>query len=178
MPQENSVRDQVVIHSPTTKDEWDHVDGLLSELMAWDVSQSRALGFNAEDVIGLFYPADIGEIRQNSAPPDGCVLLAVDGCEPLGLAAYRQLTPSACELYDVYVCPVGRRRGIGSRLLGALMNQAKSSGYRTMCLETATFMLDAHALYRALAFKEREAYRRVPEEFVAATMWMECTLQD
>jgi GNAT superfamily N-acetyltransferase len=177
MPQENSVRDDVLIRSPTTKGEWDQVDGLLSALKAWDVSQSRALGFTAEDVLDLFYPADIGEIRRNSAPPAGCLLLAVDGCEPLGLAAYRQLTPTACELYDVYVRAVSRGRGIASRLVRALMSQAKSSGYRTMCLETATFMRDAHVLYRALAFKEREPYRRIPEEFVPATMWMECSLQ-
>ena len=45
-----------------------------------------------------------------------------------------------------------------------------------MCLETAMFMRDAHSLYRALNFKVREPYRRIPAKFAAATMWMECRL--
>jgi hypothetical protein len=58
------------------------------------------------------------------------------------------------------------------------MSNAKSVGYRIMCLETAMFMRDAHCLYRALNFKAREPYRRIPAKFAVATMWMECRLVD
>lgn len=178
MAEEKAARDTVAIRSPSTEEEWQQADGLLSELKARDVRQSEALGFVPDEVIGIFYPDDIVDTRQESVPPTGCLLLAIDAEMPVGLAAYRQLTSDACELYDVYVRPSCRGRGIASQLLRALMNNAKSSGYRTMCLETATFMRDAHSLYKTLNFKTRDPYRRIPAKFAAATMWMECNLVD
>lgn len=176
MADEKAVGDRVVIHSPITDEEWQQADVLVSELKAWDMRQSEDLGFVPDDVIRIFYPDDIADTRQQSVAPAGCLLLAIDARMPVGLAAYRQLTSSACELYNVYVRPVCRGRGIASRLLQALMSNAKSVGYQTMCLETATFMHDAHALYRAVNFKAREPYRRIPAKFAAATIWMECRL--
>jgi GNAT superfamily N-acetyltransferase len=176
MTDEKAVRDTIVIRSPSTEEEWEQAGDLLSELKAWDVRQSEALGFDPDEVIGIFYTDAIGDSRRESTPPAGCLLLATDARRPVGLAAYRQLTSNACELYNVYVSPVCRGCGIASRLLRALMSNAKSVGYRTMCLETAMFMHDAHRLYRTLNFQACEPYRRIPAKFAAATMWMECRL--
>ncbi len=171
-------RDTIVIRSPRTEEEWQQVDVLLSELSAWDVRESEALGFVPDDVMSLFHSDNLGGTRQESVPPAGCLLFAIDVKTPVGVAAYRQLTSDACELHDVYVRPDCRGRGIASRLLRTLMSNAKSVGYRAMYLETATFMRDAHNLYRALNFKTREPYRKIPAKFIAATMWMECRLDD
>ena len=160
--------------SPTTEDEWRNADSLIAELKEWDVRQSQALGFDRDEVLSIFYPDDIGDIRRHSAPPDGCLLLAIDASLPVGCAAFRRLTANACELYNVYVRPTCRSRGVGSMLLQRLMSDARVAGYHTMCLETATFMHDAHNLYRSLHFQVRQPYRSIPARFAKATMWMEC----
>ena len=162
--------------TPTAKDEWRQAEILIAELKEWDVRQSEALGFDGGEVISVFYPGDIGDIRRDSVLPDGCLLLAIDASSPVGCAAYRRLTSTACELYDVYIRPPCRGMGIGSTLLQRLMRDAKVAGYRAMCLETAAFMHDAHKLYKSLHFQVRDHYRSIPTKFANATLWMECNL--
>jgi ribosomal protein S18 acetylase RimI-like enzyme len=170
------VRGTLRFIAPTTEDEWRRADILIAELKEWDVRRSQALGFDGDEVISVFYPGDIGHIRRDSVPPEGRLLLAIDANLPVGCAAYRRVTPSACELYDVYVRPTCRSMGIGSMLLQRLMRDAKVAGYRAMCLETAAFMHDAHKLYRSLHFQVRDPYRSIPGKLASATMWMECNL--
>jgi GNAT superfamily N-acetyltransferase len=162
--------------SPSTEEEWGEAEVLIAELKEWDVQQSQALGFDRDEVMSVFYPDDIGGIRRDSVPPNGCLLLAVDAGSPVGCAAFRRLTSSGCELYDVYVCPSSRGRGVGSMLLRRLKSDAKAAGYQTMFLETAVFMHTAHSLYRSFHFHARDPYRAVPSRFAKATIWMECRL--
>jgi hypothetical protein len=109
MTDDKAVSDTIVIRSPSTEEESEQASVLLSDLKAWDVRQSEALGFDPDEVIGIFYTDAIGDSRQESTPPTGCLLLATDARRPVGLAAYRQLTSNACELYNVYVSPVWSR---------------------------------------------------------------------
>jgi GNAT superfamily N-acetyltransferase len=166
-------RGAIRVLSPTSEDDWQEADLLIAELKAWDLRQSQALGFDPDEVMSVFYPDD-GDIRRDSARPDGCFLLARDAHLFLGCAAFRRLTSTACELYDVYVRPTSRGRGIGLLLLQQLIAEANAGGYHTMCLETAKFMHDAHRLYKSLQFHVREPYRSIPVMFAEATMWMEC----
>ncbi len=167
----------VEVFSPATDDEWRHAATLIAELKQWDLKQSEALGFDGEEVLRLFYPGDIDDLRRESLPPDGCLLLAMDGSVPVGCAAYRRLTADTCELYDVYVRSTSRGRRVGLRLLERLMRNSGAAGYRRMCLETATFMHDAHELYSSLGFEVRSPYRSIPATFVDATIWMERELE-
>ena len=169
-------RGAILVISPTTDHEWHHAAILIAELKEWDVRQSETLGFDGDEVRSVFYPDDIEDIRRDSAPPEGCLLLAIDGSSTVGCAAYRRLTAHACEVYDVYVRPACRGRGIGSTLLQRLVREARNAGYRAMCLETATFMHEAHRLYTSLDFQVREPYRSIPAKFEKATMWMQCNL--
>ncbi len=162
--------------SPRTGKEWGQAHALIAELKEWDVQQSRALGFDADEVMSVFYPEDIERIRHDSTPPKGRFLLAVESGSPVGCAAFRRLTSTGCELYDVFVQPRSRGRGLASMLLRRLMTYAKAAGYQTMFLETAVFMHSAHSLYRSLHFQARDPYRAVPSRFAKATIWMECKL--
>jgi GNAT superfamily N-acetyltransferase len=169
-------QDTIRLVSPDTERVWDQAAALIEELKEWDVQQSQVLGFDRNDVIRVFYPDDMGGIRRDSVPPNGRFLLAVDASSPVGCAALRRLTSSECELYDVYVRPSSRGRGVASMLLKSLMSDAKNAGYQTMLLETAVFMHNAHSLYQALHFQARGPYRVVPSKFAKATIWMECRL--
>jgi GNAT superfamily N-acetyltransferase len=176
MADEESSRSTIRIVTPTTEDEWGHADVLIAELKKWDVQQSQALGFDGTEVLNLFYPDDLWDIRRDSAPPDGRFLLAIEGSLPVGCAAFRRLTSTICEIYDVYVRPGSRGRGLGYLLMRRLMSNAELAGYQIVRLETAMFMHDAHKLYRSLHFQVRDPYRAIPSKLVDATMWMECKL--
>jgi len=163
--------------SPATEEDWRHADLLIAELKEWDAQQSQARGFDPDEVMRIFYPEEIADIRRYSVAPEGCLLLAMDAGLPVGCAAFRRLTSEACEAYAVYVRPTCRGRGIGSLLLRRLMRAAREDGYRTMCLETATFMHEAHSIYRSLHFQVCEPYRSIPARHAEATLWMECKLR-
>jgi ribosomal protein S18 acetylase RimI-like enzyme len=164
------------VFAPTSEKDWRHAGLLITELKEWDAQQSQALGFDPDEVMSVFYPDDMADIRRDSVPPLGGLLLAMDGELAVGCAAFRRLTPDTCEAYDVYVRPNCRRRGIGSILLRRLTHDAKLYGYRAMCLETATFMREAHRLYELLHFQMRAPYRSIPARHAKATLWMECKL--
>lgn len=166
----------LLLRQPDTDEEWAQADLLINEMKEWDVQECQALGLDRDDVLRTFYPADIAEIRRDSVLPNGCFLLAADADSILGCAAFHRLTATHCELYDVYVRPVARGRGVASVLLQRLMSDAKAAGYRAMVLETAIFMQDAHRIYRALKFQPCSPYRNIPPQFDAATLWMECGL--
>ncbi len=162
--------------SPRTEEEWSHADILITELKEWDARQCHALGFERDEVLSVFYPDSTSAIRHASVPPEGCFLLAIDASLPLGCAAFRRWAPGVCELFDVYVRPSSRGRGIALKLLRRLMGDAQVAGYRTMILETAVFMHRAHSLYQSLGFEARAPYRTIPAKFAKATLWMECAL--
>ena len=164
------------VFSPATEQDWRHAWRLIAELKEWDAQQSQALGFDPDEVMSVFYPDGIADIRRFSVSPSGGLLLAMDGELPVGCAAFRRLTSDACEAYDVYVRPTCRRRGIGSILLRRLMHEARTNGYRIMRLETATFMRAAQKLYKLLHFQIRDPYRSIPARYANATVWMECRL--
>jgi ribosomal protein S18 acetylase RimI-like enzyme len=168
--------DAIRIIAPANDAEWRYAEVLEAELKEWDLRQSSALGFEAGEIIEVFYPETLPDPRMYSVPPDGRMLVAMDAKEPVGSAAFRRLTSSACEAYNVYVRPSHQGRGIASALLRQLLSEARGMGYSTMCLETATFMLNAHKLYRSLSFRVRSPYRSVPDRIADVTIWMECTL--
>jgi len=162
--------------APVTEEDWIQAERLITELKEWDVQQCQPLGFDRDDVLNTFYPDDMESIRRDSVPPHGHFLLAVDASSPVGCAALRRFNDTACELYDVYVRPDARGRGVALMSLRRLMSDAKAAGYQAMLLETAVFMHSAHKIYRSLGFQNREPYRAVPSRFAGAAIWMECRL--
>lgn len=109
-------------------------------------------GFDAE-LAGL--PGDYG-------PPDGALLLAWRGAEPVGCVGLRRLDPAAAELKRLYVRPAGRGSGVGRRLAEACVERARRLGYRELKLDTVPSMQTARALYDALGFREVAPYRANP----------------
>ena len=157
--------------------EWDQVQGLIRELIDWDVRECENLGFERNDVIRTFYPDGLVDIRRQSVAPGGCFLIASCQGSPAGCAGYRPLAAKACELYNVYVSANYRGQGIGAVLVEQLQSRATAVGYRTMYLETASFMTHAHMLYRSLQFEVAPSYRPIPDRFVPVTIFMQRALQ-
>lgn len=62
----------------------------------------------------------------------------------------------------LFVRPSYRRRGIGRRLVRAVIQAAKDAGYSAMVLDTLTSLGPAMRLYERFGFKPRAPYYENP----------------
>jgi GNAT superfamily N-acetyltransferase len=84
-------------------------------------------------------------------------LAEIDG-EPVGMGALRPLAPDEAEIKRMYVRPSSRGLGVGRAILQRLIDDARTLGYRTIHLDSAPFMHEAHALYRSVGFVPSEPH--------------------
>ncbi len=95
------------------------------------------------------------------AQPEGIILIAECHDQPAGCVALGKLSNGICEMKRLFVRPENKRKGIGSALCEALMEQAIKMGYTQMRLATA--LEPPKALYQSLGFKEITPYRDIPD---------------
>lgn len=90
--------------------------------------------------------------------PRGRLLVARASSEVVGVGALKPVDSTVVEIKRMYVRPQARGQGIGRAILERLLADARTIGYRVARLETATFMREAHALYRSLGFQDRPIF--------------------
>ena len=107
-------------------------------------------------------PTDIEKagsyLRARLAAGESVVLVAED--EARRLMGFTQLYPTWCSLlagpvyvlYDLYVAPPARQRGVGRALLEAATERGRRDGKLRMTLSTARTNLTAQSLYEALGW--------------------------
>jgi ribosomal-protein-alanine N-acetyltransferase len=94
------------------------------------------------------------------------VLLAEREDVPLGFLAAQHI-PSDWELENIVVSSTERRKGIGGRLIQALMDAASESASESIFLEVRESNLPARRFYERTGFQQagvRKAYYRDPPE--------------
>lgn len=110
--------------------------------------------------------AELDDPAVRYSPPQGELLVALENDEVLGMVAYHRLTSKRCEMKRLYLTPNARGRHLGERLVDAIIDHAKASGYEEMVLDTIKPLKAAVSLYRKLGFEECEAYYDNPMDDV------------
>ncbi len=98
------------------------------------------------------------------APPEGRALLAKSGRRIAGCACLRPLSDAVCEMKRLYVKPEHRGGGIAKQLALAVIQEAKTIGYRCRRLDTLPTISAATGLYKTLGFIRIEPYHDNPIE--------------
>ena len=144
-----------------------------------DIDEARALFKEYEASLGISlcfqsFDQELANLPGDYARPSGRLLLARDGFDIAGCIALRRLDDSICEMKRLYLRPGFRGKGLGGKLVDAILNEAKLLGYSKMRLDTIPGKMDeAIKLYRSIGFKEIPAYYDTP---FGDTLYMELDL--
>ena len=133
----------------------DYVEPVRALIAEYTAGLNRDLTFQhlQEELAGL---------EERYFPPNGRLLAAIAGEQPVGCVALRRLEAGRCEMKRLYVRPDFRGQQIGRRLAEAILELARAEGYAEMVLDTLQPMTRAVALYRDLGFQEIPAYYQNP----------------
>src|SRR5215469_2554545 len=139
------------------------------------IAQARRLFREYADALGVDlcfqnFEQELASLPGDYAPPNGRLLLAMNGSQTGGCVAMRPLSAMCCEMKRLYVRPGFRGTGLGRRLAIAIMAEGRGIGYQRMRLDTLPFMSEAIVLYRSLGFEEIDAYRENP---IGGSLYME-----
>ncbi|MFE5331122.1 GNAT family N-acetyltransferase [Embleya sp. NPDC056575] len=91
-------------------------------------------------------------------PPEGLLVVAYAGTEPIGCGGWRTLPSRTAEIKRLYVVPEHRGRGCGRRLLATLEHTAAEAGARRLVVETGARNIRALALFAATGYTPRIPY--------------------
>ena len=107
---------------------------------------------------------ELDHIREIYGPPGGGLFLACADEKIVGCAGLRPFHAGACEMKRLYVQPAARGLDLGRLLALAVIERARSTGYRRMLLDTLPSMHTALRLYRSLGFRNTSPYYTNPIE--------------
>lgn len=136
-----------------------YVDQLRQRLEEYVTRLGRDLAFQDID-------EELADPATKYAPPNGELLVAVEGGTVWGMVAYHRHTAQRCEMKRLYVAPERRGEGLGERLVEAIIDHARAAGYGEMVLDTLRPLKSAIALYRRHGFTECAPYYDNPFEDV------------
>ena len=144
-----------------------------------EVAEVRALllEYQASLDVDLAFQGFAGEVAALPGaygPPSGRLLLARVGGAACGCIALQAIDSATCEMKRLYVRPACRGRGIGRLLVVRLLAEARTIGYRNVCLDTLPSMTRAAAMYEEMGFREIAPYRHNP---VRGTRFLSLSLE-
>jgi GNAT superfamily N-acetyltransferase len=91
-------------------------------------------------------------------PPDGLFIVLMDGPITAAGGGFRRYNQSTCEVKRMWTSPRYRRRGLATRVLRALEEAGRETGYAHVVLETGPLQPEAEALYTGQGYSRIEAY--------------------
>ena len=168
----------VTIYQAQTKDDLKDARNLFTEFLTWAIEKSKELYDEDIDINKMVDSSMAGFNEGLYSPPKGCLLLAKDGEQTIGIGCLKTIRKGTGEVKRMYVRPGHRGKKIGQKLLEQLIQSAKEIGCSKVLLDSARFMKSAHALYRSAGFKEVELYSEteMTENFQDHMIYMELQL--
>ncbi len=143
-----------------------------------EISAVRELMREYADSLGVDlsyqnFDSELQSLPGEYAPPQGVLLLALDGGQAAGCIGLRPLAEKFCEMKRLYVRPAWRSTGLGKRLAQSVIEEARRAGHRFMRLDTLPSMTSARNLYAALGFLPIAPYYPSP---IAGTAFLQLDL--
>jgi ribosomal protein S18 acetylase RimI-like enzyme len=120
---------------------------------------------------------ELRQLATTYGPPQGTTLLARCDDQIVAGGAFRRLPDGSCEMKRLYVSERFKGRGIGRRLADALINAARSDGFRLMRLDTGSLMTEAIDMYRKVGFRDCGPHCDYPETLLPYLVFMELPLR-
>ena len=142
-------RTEVVLRLVEAADDLGPVLVLSGELTEWARGRTLAdygIELEFESDQALF--RDLEVMRESRAR---LYVAEIEG-EPVGMGGLRPLVADEAEIKRMYVRPSARGLGVGRAILQRLVDDARALGYKTIRLDSAPFMHEAHALYGSFGF--------------------------
>jgi putative acetyltransferase len=137
----------------TSPDDIKHARELFEEYAAW----------LQIDLCFQSFDKELASLPGQYAPPDGRLLLAIEGEQIAGCVALRKIGEDTCEMKRLFVRSQFRGKGLGRKLAETIIAEARQIGYERMRLDTLPGRMDqAIKLYRSLGFTEIPAYYHNP----------------
>lgn len=169
----------VVVVTPSTPEQLDHVRDLMRTFVAWHRQrhqQDRALIDAYFDAAA--FEAELAALPGKYAPPHGGrLLLALHDGRPAGCVALRRIDDEACEMKRMFVYEAMHGQGVGRALGHAIIEEARAAGYGTMYLDTSIRQHEAQTLYRRLGFRDIAPYYDLPLDLRDWLVFMELSLR-
>jgi GNAT superfamily N-acetyltransferase len=149
------------------------------EYVSWVMTGiEKEFGVPALEIVGMtageYVPTVIDKVC-GDPPPTGVFYLLKVGNQLAGMGGLRSLRAGVAEIKRIYIRPGFRGMKLGERMLRRLLDDAKSFGYQSVCLDTAPFMKSAHRLYERNGFRDCPLYEgvEVPSGFHDRWRFME-----
>ena len=97
--------------------------------------------------------SDLNDIERSYWDKGGVFFALIEDGQVIGTVALHRQSATVCELCRMYLDSRYRGRGLGRRLLNAVLEEASARGYDEVVLETAAVLTEAIGLYRAVGFQ-------------------------
>jgi ribosomal protein S18 acetylase RimI-like enzyme len=151
---------------------------VIREFLPGDAAHFRRLN---EEWIRRYFKLEATDLQLFSDPeaailaPGGRIFFAVLDGEVVGTCALLATGPGEFEVGKMAVSPACQGKGVGRKLLAAVIEAARQSGASRMWLETNHILTPAIHLYEALDF--RHVAPAHPSPYARADVFMELELR-
>ena len=107
----------------------------------------------------------------------GAILMAVHSGRAIGCCALKPMADGSFEVAKMAIVKEFRGRGLGRRLLEAVVEMALQQGIRRLYLETNDSLRDAVRVYEKVGFRHLPPERIPPSPYARANVYMEMMLE-